>query len=59
MVQRHRNLNDALPGGVASTTENVAAFILEALRNTQAVGPLLKAIRVFESSTTWCEVTAK
>lgn len=48
----HRLLND-IEGLENPTTEVLAPFIMGMLVD---VLPLLKAVRVYESSTTWCEV---
>lgn len=50
----HRCLND-VPGLENPTTEVLAHWILERLRTT--VLPI-KRVRVYESSTTWCEAEA-
>lgn len=50
-VLDHRVLND-VPGLENPTTEVLAPWLLERLRHSL---PTLHAVRVFESSTTWCE----
>lgn len=57
----HRYLND-VAGLEIPTTENLAPWIMKKLdpwlRSSSTVQtPLLKRVRVKESSTTWCEVT--
>lgn len=49
----HRVLND-VPGLENPTTEVLAPFILDRLA---ASGLPVTSVRVFESSSTWCEVT--
>jgi len=51
----HRVLND-IPHLSNPTTELLAPYIFEILTRSL---PSLKAIRVYESSTTWCEVSKK
>lgn len=48
----HRLLND-IPGLENPTTEVLAPFILDALLPSL---PTLESVRVYESSSTWCEV---
>ncbi len=48
----HNVLND-VDGLENPTTEVLAPWILERLRHSL---PALRAVRVYESSTTWCEV---
>lgn len=50
----HCVLND-VPGLENPTTEVLAAWILRQLSSAQAVAPFLVAVRVHESSSTWCE----
>lgn len=48
----HRHLND-ISGLKNPTTEALASWLFERLQPTL---PLLSRLRVYESSTTWCEV---
>lgn len=52
----HRYLNE-IPGLENPTTEVLAPFILRILAGHPVVGPVLSAVRVYESSTTYCEAT--
>lgn len=52
----HRLLNE-IPGLENPTTEVLAPFILALLQRAAPILPLV-ALRVYESSTTWCEVRA-
>ena len=49
----HRLLND-IPGLKNPTTENLAPWIL---RRVVSAVPQVVSVRVFESATTWCEVS--
>lgn len=49
----HRCLNE-IPGLMNPTTEVLTPWILRSL-NTGALSPFLVGVRVYESSTTWCE----
>lgn len=49
----HQCLND-IPGLENPTTEHLAPYILDCLR---ASGLQATAVRVYESTTTWCEAT--
>jgi len=49
----HRCLND-VEGLSVPSAENLAAWIVERLRRSL---PMLEHVRVYESSTTWCEVS--
>ena len=51
----HSYLND-LPGLSNPTTEVLTPWIFQRLRLT-GIGRWLKSVRVYESSSTWCEVS--
>jgi len=51
----HRYLND-IPGLENPTTEVLAPWIMKMLDMDARVAPFLVAVRVHESSSTWCEV---
>lgn len=53
-VLDHRCLNE-IEGLENPTTEVLAPWILRRLGADQLVGPFLVGVRVYESSTTWCE----
>lgn len=50
----HRVLNE-VAGLENPTTEMLAPFILNYLEDSSLIAPWLTAVRVYESSTTWCE----
>lgn len=52
----HRCLNE-VPGLENPTTEVLIAWMLKALNGDQRVAPFLTSIRIYESATTWCELT--
>lgn len=51
----HKTLNEVAGLG-HPTTEAVADFILKRLERDGKIGVFLRTVRVYESSTTWCEV---
>lgn len=52
----HKYLND-IDGLENPTTEMLAPWILKMLDRDAAVAPFLVSVKVYESATTWCEVS--
>lgn len=54
----HHCLND-VPGLDNPSTEVLAPWILRRLVANDVIGEMVESVRVYESSTTWCEATAR
>lgn len=54
LVLDHQTLNE-IPGLENPTTEVLAPWILRRLLASARVAPFVVAVRVYESSSTWCE----
>lgn len=53
----HRHLNE-IEGLENPTTENLCVWLERRLRRQTPIGRFLERVRVYESSTTWCEVAS-